>query len=163
MRSELFGSLVLAGLLCSGPISAQTEAVPADTLTPIEAEEVDAGRDADELRAVLKTHPDVDSTDTALVFNNPTAHRVWVRCAAFSGNGRILGGSALAIPANGVRFIFASDIARNRDFIGSAQCGATARVIPSSFILGSGLTDAPTSGGPTWHGNRIRFPIVASF
>ncbi|MEM7249895.1 MAG: hypothetical protein AAF493_00635 [Pseudomonadota bacterium] len=162
MKPSFLSALLISGALASAPVVAE-EAIKADALAPVEAAEIDMGRDAEELRVMLRAHPDIDTTDTALVFNNPTAARVWVRCAVFNGNGRILGGGALAIPANGVRFFLASDLARDRDFIGSAQCGATNRVLPSSFILGAGLTDAPVNGGPTWTGNRMRFPIVAAF
>ncbi|MCH9672043.1 MAG: hypothetical protein K0U93_11405 [Gammaproteobacteria bacterium] len=164
MKVGILGVALLAvGALGAMNVAAQALSAEQDAVTPIQADDVDVGRDADQLRAVLKPIPDIDTTNTALVFNNPTAGVVWVRCAAFSGNGRILGGAALAIPANGVRFIYASDLADGRDFIGSAQCRSNNRVIPSAFILGSGLTDAPTLGGPTWQGNRMRFPIVASF
>lgn len=116
-----------------------------------------------ELRDMLKIDRDVDVIDTALVFNNPRARRTLVACVGYNANGRALGRAYTVVPPNGVRFIRASDISDGSDFLGSAQCKARAAIIPSSFIVGVGFSDAPASVVRGWDNTAIRFPIVASY
>lgn len=126
--------------------------------------EIEIDRISDELRDVVRPdRRDPDSTDSALVFNNPRRHVTWVYCVAFNGAGAAIGRARLRIPGNGVRFAFASDIAGGQDFVGSATCAARSRVVPSLFIVGAGLTDAKALVNHGWDQTRIRFPVVAAF
>jgi len=77
--------------------------------------------------------PDVDVVDTALVFNNPRNHKTLIAWVGYNANGRALGRAYTVVPANGVRFIRASDISNGRDYLGSASCKARARLIPASL------------------------------
>ena len=120
-------------------------------------------RNGAELQDMLKLDRDADVIDTALVFNNPRRHRTLIVCVGYNSNGRVLGRAHTVVPANGVRFIRASDISDGRDFLGSAECKARARVIPSSFIVGVGFSDAPARVVHGWDDTAIRFPIVASY
>ncbi len=116
-----------------------------------------------ELRDMLKIDRDIDVIDTALVFNNPRSRRTLVACVGYNANGRALGRAYTVVPPNGVRFMRASDISDGRDFLGSARCKARNRVIPSSFIVGVGFSDAPVNVVHGWDHTAIRFPIVASY
>lgn len=95
--------------------------------------------DSTELQAMLKKTPDVDVVDTALVFNNPRNHKTLVAWVGYNANGRALGRAYTVVPANGVRFIRASDISNGRDYLGSASCKARARLIPASLYCGCGV------------------------
>jgi hypothetical protein len=156
-------------LLCSVVFAqssnADDQAIAADAVKIDGAEDlgVQITRSATELQDMLKIDRDVDVIDTALIFNNPRGHRTLVACVGYNANGRALGHAFAVVPANGVRFIRASDISNGRDFIGSAQCKARARVIPSSFIVGVGFSDAPARVVNGWDNSSIRFPIVASY
>ncbi len=125
--------------------------------------EIEVDRTTDQLRDVIRPVPDPDSTNTALVFNNPRRFDTWVYCVAYDGNGQPVGRARLRVPGNGVRFVFASDMADGRDFVGSAACASRSRVIPSAFIVGGGLTDARAVVNHGWDHTRIRFPVVATF
>lgn len=126
--------------------------------------EVEIDRISDQLRDVIRPDQrDPDSTDSALVFNNPRRHVTWVYCVAYNGSGNPIGRTRLRVPGNGVRFVFASDMAAGQDFVGSATCAARSRVVPSLFIVGGGLTDAKALVNHGWDQTRIRFPVVASF
>jgi len=127
--------------------------------------EIEIDRVSDELRDVVRPdrRADPDSTDSALVFNNPRRHVTWVYCVAYNGAGAAIGRARLRIPGNGVRFVFASDMAAGQDFVGSATCAARSRVVPSLFIVGGGLTDAKALVNHGWDQTRIRFPVVAAF
>ncbi len=106
--------------------------------------EIEVKHNLNELEAVLRPRPDIDLTDTALVFNNALRHTTVVRCVAFGRNGHPLAKVRTIVPGNGLRFILASDLADGLDFIGSARCWARGKVVPSAFIVGpSMLTDAP--------------------
>lgn len=62
-----------------------------------------------------------------------------------------------------IRLILASDLSRGGDFVGSATCKARNRVIPSSFIVGPGLSDGPVRLHHGWDSTEMNFPIVATF
>jgi hypothetical protein len=125
--------------------------------------EIEVNRGITDLEPILRPTPDRDSTDIALVFNNPRVRGAAVRCVALNQNGRPIGRIIVRIPGNGVRLTLVSDIVDGRDFIGSVRCRTTAPVIPSAFIVGSGLTDAKAQVVGNWETNSIRFPLVATF
>ena len=151
--------------LGAGQINAAELAIAADAVQTDDGDNVgiQVVRDAAELQAMLKRRPDVDVIDTALIFNNPRRHQTLVACVGYNANGRALGRAYTVVPANGVRFLRASDISNGRDFLGSAECKARARVIPSSFVVGVGFSDAPARIVNGWDNSTIRFPVVASY
>ena len=167
MRSigKICASAVLGVCLGASQASAADLAIATDALRSNDGENlgIQVVRDATEPQAMLKPRPDVDVIDTALIFNNPRRHKTLVACAGYDANGRVLGRAYTVVPANGVRFLRASDISNGRDFIGSAQCKARARVIPSSFVVGVGFSDAPAEIVNGWDNSSMRFPIVASY
>ena len=152
-------------LLGANQISAQEVAIAGDAVSVDSGEDIgiQVVRGADQLQAMLKRRPDVDVIDTALVFNNPRRHKTLIACVGYGANGNVLGRAYTVVPANGLRFIRASDISNGRDFLGSAKCKARARVIPSSFIVGVGFSDAPARVVNGWDDSSIRFPVVASY
>lgn len=163
--AKLAAPAAFALLAASTNVIANDAAIAADavSLEPGDAVGLEITRDASELQAMLKTTPDIDVIDTALVFNNPRNHRTLVACVGYSANGRALGRAYTVVPANGVRFIRASDISNGRDFLGSASCKARARIIPASFIVGVGFSDAPARVVNGWNASSMRFPVVASY
>ena len=104
---------------------------------------------------------DVDVADTALVFTNLSGRNARVKCVAFGKNGAPLGRAWLRLPALGLRYLLASDLSNDRDFVGHAQCAVAAGVKGSALFLGPGLTDLPVLNpdGP----GRVRFPLVATY
>ncbi len=157
-------AVAISSLLFVASSYAGNEALIADSVA-IDGEDVgvEVLRLEPELKDMLKMDRDVDVIDTALVFNNPRGRRTLVACIGYNANGRALGRAFTVVPPNGVRFIRASDLSDGRDFLGSAQCKARARVIPSSFIVGVGFSDAPARVVHGWDHTAIRFPIVASY
>lgn len=147
-RPALAGAL---GLLLSASVTAQE----------IDAVEVDRG--AIDIRAVLVPRPDVDSTDTALVFSNPGAEASVVVCAGSDANGVGVGRAKTEVPPGGVRLILASDLSDGADFVGSARCKSRTRLTPSAFVVGPGLSDAPAQVVRRRDGPEYAFPIVATF
>ncbi len=156
---KLFASTLALSLASLGtPASAQDMgAVSVDDAAP------EISRDAIDLRAVLVPRPDLDTVDTALVFTNPRNAPTWVVCAGHNANGKPVGRARTRVPAHGVRLIFASDLSNGGDYIGSAVCKARSRVVPSAFIIGAELSDAPARTSHGWSESTVNFPIVATF
>ena len=163
--TKLAAPFAIALFISSNVATANDAAIASDAVAINPGVEVglEVIRDATELQAMLKKSPDVDVVDTALVFNNPRKHKTLVVCVGYSANGRALGRAYTVVPANGVRFIRASDISNGRDFLGSASCRARARLIPASFIVGVGFSDAPAKVVHGWDESGMRFPVVASY
>lgn len=105
--------------------------------------EVEIERDYAELQPMLRPRPDIDTTDTALLFNNALRRTSVVYCVAYGANGQALGKVRVKVPGNGVRFILASDLSDGRDFVGSSRCRARGKIVPSAFIVGAGFSDTP--------------------
>ena len=146
------------GLGVCVPASAQQLAVADDVnLVP------EVTRDAVDIRAVLMPRPELDTVDTALVFTNPRDTATLVVCAGRDAQGRGVGRARTKVPAHGVRLLFASDLSAGRDYVGSATCKARSRVIPSAFVVGVQLSDAPATVNHGWQDSQINFPIVATF
>lgn len=163
--TKLGAPFAVALFVSSSVAIANDAAMASDAVAIAPGDEVglEVIRDATELQAMLKKAPDVDVVDTALVFNNPRRHKTLVACIGYNANGRVLGRAYTVVPANGVRFIRASDISNGRDFLGSASCRARARLIPASFIVGVGFSDAPAKVVHSWDESGMRFPVVASY
>ena len=151
-------------------MSSKRTSVFSQELKAVAVEAVD--RDADvaeisrsdaDLCDVLVPRPDRDTVDTALVFTNPRGAATWVVCAGHNANGRGVGRAKTLVPAHGVRLIFASDLSNGRDYIGSAACKSRSRIVPSAFIIGADLSDAPARTSNGWSESQINFPIVATY
>ncbi len=155
--------VIYFGVLMAMAIAAPVAAVEVQPIEQIAVAEVEVSRNADELQAVLRPHPDLDIVNTVLVFNNALRATAVVRCVAYGANGRPLGRVKVKIPGNGLRFILASDLANGRDFIGSARCSSVGKIIPSAFIVGRGLTDAPVKSTQGWPGTKMHFPVVVTY
>ncbi|MFP8882363.1 MAG: hypothetical protein AAEJ52_12735 [Myxococcota bacterium] len=124
---------------------------------------IEINRDSAELRDELRPRDvDRDIADTALVFTNLGGNHVRVRCVAFDGNGRAIGRAWLRVPALGVRYLLASDLADGVDFIGHAQCATLSVVKGTAVLLGADVTDLPSMQPDSLYG-RIRFPLVATY
>ena len=151
-------------VLCSSSFAQELKAAGTDADAPdTDANVAEITRSATDLRDVLVPRPDLDSVDTALVFTNPRNASTWVVCAGHDANGDGVGRARTRVPAHGVRLIFASDLSNGRDFIGSAACKSRSWVVPSAFIIGTDLSDAPARTSNGWSETRINFPIVATF
>lgn len=114
------------------------------------------------LSAELRDRPDRDVADTALVFTNFSGQRQKVLCGGFNHHGSLVGLARTVVPANGVRFILASDLADELDFVGSAQCAAAGEVKGTAVFLGPGLTDLPVEPIRERFG-RMKFPLIATY
>ncbi|MFT4582383.1 MAG: hypothetical protein ACI915_001197 [Gammaproteobacteria bacterium] len=168
MNKSTQSGLVAIALAClfSSSISHAADAGVAEQATKIaQGEEIgiEITRDAYELKEVIATDRDSDVIDTVLIFSNTRSHRNIAVCVGYDANGNVLGRAFTVIPANGLRFIRASDLADGTDFLGSAKCVTRPKVIPSSFVVGVGFSDAPASVVHGRNRSRIRFPVVASY
>lgn len=161
-RTLLLASFALLLFAVASPALAKSRdliAAEAKEMQPAEVE-----RDAAELIDELRVRPeDRDVADTAMVFTNFTGKRQRVICAAFDRNGRIVGKSASWLPPYGLRFVLASDVADDLDFIGSAQCSAHKRVRGTAVFLGPGLTDLPVRQVRGHRLGRMAFPLIATY
>ena len=164
------GYLVVCSALCaflgpgaSGVAGAQSLAaatVEVASAAPVLVTEVD--RSPNELSDRLRTHPDRDVVDTALVFTNYSGRVAYIKCRALDGGGHTIGAVRLRVPAHGVRFALASDASHGRDFVGSVRCAVYGHVVPSAIVLGPGaLTDVKAIKQN--RGTQIRFPLVATY
>lgn len=127
---------------------------------------VDEGNPSDELEADLRRtiDPDTDVVNTALTFHNPSQGRAIVVCAAYDGNGNLLGTKATHIPPGGLRFLRASDIANGVDFVGSAACKSRTRVQSSAILLGPGaVTDLDVQRRGWRRVTSFSYPLVVSY
>ena len=128
--------------------------------------EIDNARGAAELRAEVKdaVERDVDTANTALVFNNVTRSDSYVVCTAYDGNGNNLGTKRAYVPKRGVKYLRASDLSNGVDFVGSAVCTSRARMAASAVFLGPGtITNLDVIQPGTWDATRIRFPLIATY
>ena len=160
---RVLGWLATAALLLLVPGAAQAqEANEVPDLVLME-------REAPELADRLDMPPDRDPdlADTALVITNLGNRRIAVRCWAFNGNGKPIGRTGMTVPALGVRWILASDLSNDRDFIGSAHCYVTGPAKGTAVFLGPGITDLPAGPIPesliSATGQRVVFPLVAHY
>ncbi len=152
----LAGSIGLATLLGSSSATALTK-------SDFSEDGVEITRDGVELRDELEPRDlDRDVADTALVFTNLGGRSTRVRCVAYDGNGAPIGRAWVRVPALGVRYLLASDLANGTDFIGHVQCGTLISVRGTAVFLGAGITDLP-SVQPKRYNGRIRFPLVATY
>jgi len=127
------------------------------------ADGVEVDRDVTDLHSDLRPRDvDRDVADTALVFTNLGNADTRVLCAAFNRNGRMIGRAWTKLPALGVRYMLASDLSGDRDFLGHVQCGAVGAVRGTAIFLGPDLSDFPAEQIDGDAG-RIRFPVVATY
>jgi len=123
-------------------------------------EEVEIARELDTLPSDIAP-PDLDVTDTVLLFTNFNNYDDAVICVGFDRNGTPIGRTLTRIPRLGVRYVLASDISNGLDFIGHVQCAKHGRVEGTALFIGPGVTDLPVLNRGVK--NRIRFPVVAHY
>ncbi len=153
MRSSLkcFALAIFAALTL--PAAAQ-EALPG---------EVDVDRDAGLLLDEIDAAPDRDGLDTVLVFSNQLDREVRVGCRAFGRDGQLLGRAGTGLPARGLRYLRASDLAPGGDFVGSVDCLAGGRVLAEALLLApGGITNLEVLQRARARSTRIEFPLVAN-
>ncbi len=133
---------------------------------PDAEEGVEIIRDAIELRGILETRPlDLDITDSVLVFTNTGPVPVRIDCIAFDHNGARVGRAWLRVPKRGLRFVTASDISNNADFIGLSQCSTGGHATKgSAFLLGpDGVTNLPVEQVSIGGRLHIQVPVTATY
>jgi hypothetical protein len=153
-------SLIALAFACVGLVAPQAFA---KELAASATDGVEIDRDIRALSDELRPRDlDRDYADTALVFSNLGGEATKVLCVVFNGNGRLVGRAWLRLPALGVRYMLASDLANGVDLVGHAQCAAEGTVEGTAIFLGPGLTDLPAKQVEGAFG-RIRFPLVATY
>ena len=89
------------------------------------------------------------------------ALRARVACRAFDADGDPVGRIWMHVPANGLRFVLASDLSHGQDFVGHAMC-RTGRVIGSAVLLApSAITDLAVR--PIRRRGSTVFAVVATY
>lgn len=135
-------------------------------LTQAQGVEIDEARGAEELRAEMRDAAagDVDTTNTALLFNNVTRINSYVVCTAYDGNGNVLGTKRAYVPKRGVKYLRASDFSNGADFVGSAVCTSRERMAASAVLLAPGaITQLDVIQPDAWDLTRIRFALIATY
>lgn len=133
------------------------------------AQEVNAVRDieraVDSLRDRIEQppRPDVDVADTAIILTNLGNRVAPAICAAFDYDGNPIGRARLRVPALGLRWLLASDISGDKDFIGSAHCFVTGHVAGSAIFLGPSITDLPVRQANVEGAFRLAVPVVVHY
>lgn len=151
-------------LLAAAPAALAQDATGFDRTAVRSMDAVEVDRDGAALIDALRVRPeDRDGADTALVFTSYSPRRERVICAAFDRNGRLVGKTATTLPPHGVRYVLASDLAEDLDFVGSAQCGTHASVKGTAVFLGPGLTDLPVRQVRASGIGRMAFPLIATW
>jgi hypothetical protein len=157
-RSKLVG-LVLAGFVCAviAPAVVAQDAVSLSDIRDVE-------RTVDELRDRIEQppRPDIDVADTAIVVTN-LGPRARVTCAAMDAQGNTIGRARLRVPKLGLRWLLASDISNDRDFIGSVHCYVSGRVAATAVFLGPGITDLSVQPGLVEGMSRFVVPLAAHY
>ncbi len=128
------------------------------------APEIDRGQD--QLSDLLRDRPiDRDSTDTAIIASNASGRGALVVCTAFNANGRRLGAGAMRVPAHGLRFLRAQDLANGEDYIGRVNCHTGNPGVDGSAVLvgPGGLTDLPVRSRLADGRKHFSAPVTASF
>ena len=131
-----------------------------------DAGRLDESRPTEELEVDMRAavDRDTDVANTALTFNNVGVSAAIVVCRAFDGRGTALGIRAVHVPANGLRYLRASDFADGADFVGSAVCKSRVRVHGSAVFLAPGaLTNLNVIHNVRKRVTTIRFPLVATY
>ena len=144
---------ILSLCLVAGTATAQD-----DTEAPL----IDRG--ADELSDAVDVRPDdIDFVDTALVFSNATDVDASVVCIGYDADGNAVGTAMASPPANGLRFLFASDLSGGADFAGRVACKARGRVSGTAILLGpSGVSDLPSNSVRKRRATAMGFPVVVT-
>ena len=122
-------------------------------------------RDAASLRdrLAMPIDPDRDVADTAIVITNLANRRGVAFCVAFDYEGRPAGRGRVQVPPRGLRWLLASDLSHDVDFIGSAQCFLNGRMLGSAIFLGRDVTDLPVHQTAVGGAYRIAIPVVAHY
>ncbi len=160
--------ILAAGLAVTAALTAPARAGPAMEAAAVEAvsdqEAIEVDRDAIDLRTHIRDRRlDHDSVDTAVVFTNPGPTPARVKCVGFDDQGRLVGAARTRVPGNGLRFLLASDIAHDRDFVGSVLCRSNGRVIGSALLVGARLTDLGVRERSAKRWTLLRFPLVVTY
>jgi hypothetical protein len=154
VRGFLVGLLALAALL--------------PTAAP--AQEVDAVERLDEAMRRPQT-----VADTVLVFTNLGNAASRVHLAAYDASGALAGEDHIAVAANGLAYVLASDLVKTsepRRFIGKVVSRGGGRLAASAVLVAGTITDVPTivSYGRTAAVNgssqaftAATFPLVATY
>ncbi len=132
------------------------------------AQDIVAEREIDLDGAVLAEEmrrPDRDTTDTAVIASNSGDKAALVVCNAANANGRVLGRAAMRVPAGGLRFLRASDIANGADYVGQVRCKSRSAHVTGSAILvaPSGFTSLRVRQRYVDGVLHIQAPVTASF
>lgn len=116
------------------------------------------------------------AVDTALVFTNLANTAVKVSMAAFTSNGRRAGAREIEVPANGVRYVLASELVAplgGARFIGKVTARGLGQLASSAVLFGGHMTDLrtidqttrtpPTPLTPSQALTVMTFPLVVTF
>ena len=124
--------------------------------------EVEINRDDVQLQVEID-RPDRDLVDTALIFSNLNISPTRVGCRAYNADGEVVGRGYTHVPPTGLRFILASDLANDLDFVGQVHCTAAGRVIGTSVLLAPGAITDLTARQVRLGRGRTIFPVAASY
>ncbi len=99
-----------------------------------------------DLPDAIKQSPD-RPLDTALIFTNLGNAAAKVKMRAFNQHGEPVGGAEIAVPANGLSYVFASDLkdatTSAGPFLGKVEAVGYGHLTATAVLLGGPVTDLP--------------------
>jgi hypothetical protein len=108
------------------------------------------------LRDAIAESPGQPGIDTALVFTNRGNTDTVVAMKVWNHRGEALAGKRVKVPAAGLAYLFASEIAQEHGieaFLGKIEARAQGHVVGTSVVVGVGLSDVPAV-------NQVRRSVV---
>jgi len=122
--------------------------------------EYEINRNTVELNDQLRPRPDIDVFDTALLFTSYDNNSQVVYCKAFNARGKAIGRTRTHLPADSVRLIFASDVARQPDFVGKINCQSRGQMMGSVYLLGPVFNDLAVTNKRDRAGSTVQVPVA---
>ena len=163
-RRALASLAAVTLLMVGAPAGAQTLLAEAPE---VRAVAIEMDRPIKELEERIRRRPpvpDPDVADTAMVFHNTRRGAARVSCVARDASGRVVGRPVwVRVPGGGVRFLLASHLSRDLDFIGSATCRTTGHLLGTVVFLGVPFGNLRVVQGEGDSAALIRFPLVAHY
>jgi len=115
------------------------------------------------LEELLVEPVDAPNLNTALVFSSLADVELRVVCRARNAQGQPIGHAGVRVPAQGVRFLLASDFSDGEPFLGQVRCLSPRGIRGSGFARSAnGVTDVPSPELKAGRGLLIHFPVVAT-
>ena len=137
------------------PASGYAQLDSAETLPEYEID-----RNVVEMNDRIDRPEDYDIFDSAILFSSYDRDNRVVHCIAYDARGERIGRAKTTVPANGVKLMLASDVARQIDFLGKITCRSRGQIHGSAYLVGPVFSDLEVSTVSDRAGSTIRIPVA---